>query len=145
MTLRDVSEDDYINWYELWEKYNLFYKRSISEEISKLTWARILDPNFPMFSIVAELDGEIIGFTNYLFHPHTALLSDTCYLQDLFTVEPHRGKRVGRSLIEEVSRRAKERGSVQMYWMTHESNKEARILYDKIAKHSGFIVYSRKT
>lgn len=35
-------------------------------------------------------------------------------------------------------------GSLQVYWMTHESNQNARILYDKIAKYSGFIVYSKR-
>jgi hypothetical protein len=33
--------------------------------------------------------------------------------------------------------------SVGVYWQTHESNAAGRRLYDKVARHLGFIVYSR--
>jgi len=28
-----------------------------------------------------------------------------------------------------------------VYWLTHESNHKARLLYDKVAKKTGFIQY----
>lgn len=31
----------------------------------------------------------------------------------------------------------------RVYWLTHETNATARILYDKVAEHSGFIVYRK--
>lgn len=73
------------------------------------------------------------------------MISDVCYLQDLYTKEKFRGRGIGKSLIQSVSDRAKENGSIQVYWMTHESNETARALYDKVAKHSGFIVYSKRS
>jgi hypothetical protein len=29
-----------------------------------------------------------------------------------------------------------------VYWQTHETNAAGRLLYDKVAKHFGFIVYA---
>jgi hypothetical protein len=29
-----------------------------------------------------------------------------------------------------------------VYWQTQHSNQTARVLYDKVAKHHGFIVYA---
>jgi len=67
-----------------------------------------------------------------------------CYLQDLFTAEAARGKGVGRKLIEAVYQRAKAAGASRVYWMTHESNAQAMILYDKVAVKSGFLQYRKE-
>ncbi len=143
MKIRAVKSQDFETWLPLWEGYNSFYKRSISQDVTQKTWKRFLDPDEPVYALVAEIDGEVAAFTAYLFHRHTAMVSDVCYLQDLFTKEKFRGRGIGKSLIQAVSDRAKENGLIQVYWMTHESNETARALYDKVAKHSGFIVYSK--
>ena len=60
-----------------------------------------------------------------------------------FTAEAARGQGVGRALIEAVCERAREAGASRVYWHTHETNRTARELYDKLADRSGFIVYRR--
>lgn len=144
MTIRQVKPEDSSAWLALWEGYNSFYKRTVDLEVTEKTWVRFLDPDEPMYALVAEFDGKVVGFTAYLFHRHTAMINDVCYLQDLFTDEKYRGQGIGKSLISAVCERAKENGSIQVYWMTHEANEVARTLYDKLAKHSGFIVYSKR-
>lgn len=67
----------------------------------------------------------------------------SCYLQDLFTLEAHRGKGVARGLIEAVYAAAKQTGTTRVYWHTHETNRTAQKLYDKVAQRSGFIVYRK--
>ena len=37
---------------------------------------------------------------------------------------------------------AKNTGIQRVYWQTHETNAAGRLLYDKVAKHHGFIVYA---
>jgi GNAT superfamily N-acetyltransferase len=54
-----------------------------------------------------------------------------------------RGKRVGRALINAVYERAKDAGSPRVYWLTHETNRIARELYDKVAENSGFVMYRK--
>ena len=50
---------------------------------------------------------------------------------------------MGRALIEAVYEKARAVGSPRVYWQTHETNRTARELYDKVAELSGFIVYRK--
>ena len=81
---------------------------------------------------------QLLGLTHYLFHRSTTSIEPTCYLQDLFTNEAARGKGVGRALINGVYEQARLAGSPRVYWQTHETNRTAMQLYDKVAERSGF-------
>ena len=133
-------------WLPLWDGYNAFYDRqgptAIDPAISSATWNRFFDPNEPVHAIVAEVNGVVRGFSHYLYHRSTTRIEQTCYLQDLFTEQTFRGKGVGRALIESVCLAAKSAGTKRIYWQTHHTNAQGRVLYDKLAKHHGFIVYS---
>ncbi len=71
-------------------------------------------------------------------------IEPVCYLSDLFTREAARGRGAGRALIEAVYDSARAAMSSRVYWQTHESNTAGRQLYDKLAKHHGFIVYAQE-
>lgn len=136
--IRPVTAADFTAWKPLWDGYNEFYGRigptALAPEITAQTWSRFLDPAQPMQALVAELDGKLIGLTHYLYHLSTSQLGPSCYLQDLFTIEPARGTGVGRKLIEAVYERAHAAGAARVYWQTHETNSTAMQLYDKIAE-----------
>lgn len=148
ISIRPIREQDQAQWRLLWDGYNAFYGRAgetaLPEQITATTWARFLDPDEPVYAAVAEMDGQIVGLAHYLFHRSTTRLKDVCYLQDLFTEPSLRGKGVGRQLIQWVSAAARAAGSERLYWQTHDSNQAGRLLYDKVASHSGFIVYSQQ-
>ncbi len=141
--IRAVQAADFDAWRPLWHSYNSFYGRpDFSAAITRVTWARFLDPAEPVHALVAEGEGgRLLGLAHYLFHRSTTLIGPTCYLQDLFTDEAARGRGVGRALIEAVRERARAGGAERYYWQTHETNALARALYDKLAENSGFIVY----
>ena len=141
--IRPIVDADFEQWLPLWTGYNTFYKRTLPEEITRRTWARFLDPNEPMHALVAEQDGALLGLVHYLFHRATAMVEDTCYLADLFTNQQARGLGVGRALIEAVYEKAKAAGASRVYWHTHETNRTARKLYDKVADDTGFVVYRK--
>ena len=61
----------------------------------------------------------------------------------MFTGEAARGKGVGRALINGVYEQARLAGSPQVYWRTHETNLTAMQLYNKVAEHSGSVVYRK--
>ena len=143
--VRPIQQGDFARWLPLWEGYNAFYGRkgetALDPAITKATWSRFFDPNEPVFALVA-IDGDrLLGITHYLYHRSTTRLELTCYLQDLFTLESERGRGIGRSLIEAVYEVSKEAGVKRVYWQTHETNAAGRLLYDKVAKHVGFIIY----
>ena len=143
--IRDVTAADHERWLPLWEGYNAFYKRSgptaLPPEVTANTWVRFLDPWEPMHALVAVDGAQLVGIAHYIFHRSTNMLGMTCYLQDLFTAPTARGRGVGRRLIHAVYERAGAAGSSRVYWHTHETNDLARLLYDTVARRSGFIVY----
>jgi GNAT superfamily N-acetyltransferase len=111
---------------------------------SQTTWQRFFDPGEPMFALVAEVQGEVVGLAHALFHRSMTRIEPVCYLSDLYTLESKRGRGIGRLLIEAVYDQAKAAGASRVYWQTHESNAAGRLLYDKLAKHLGFIVYTKE-
>jgi GNAT superfamily N-acetyltransferase len=108
-----------------------------------MTWARFFDAYEPVHGLVAESNGQLLGLTHYLFHRSTTPIEPVCYLQDLFTDEAARGKGVGRALISGVYEQARRAGSPRVYWQTHGTNHTAQQLYNKVAEHSGFVVYRK--
>ena len=48
-----------------------------------------------------------------------------------------------RSVINGVYEQAKLAGSPRVYWQTHQTNSTAMQLYNKVAEHSGFVVYRK--
>lgn len=139
--IRAIAKEDFDQWLSLWGSYNKFYSREVASEVTRESFRRFQDGKEPIHALVAEENGKIVGMVHYLFHRHSASLTDVCYLQDLFTLESERGKGIARALVEEVSRQAKKAGSDRVYWMTHENNLTARRLYDKIARNTGFLIY----
>ncbi len=63
------------------------------------------------------------------------------YLQDLFVDPAMRGQGLGRALIEHVYAEAAARGCSRVWWLTHETNTDAMVLYDRVADKSGFVQY----
>lgn len=144
--VRPLEQTDFAAWQPLWEGYNAFYGRhgesALPAEITTLTWQRFFDPNEPVFALVAEANGALLGLTHYLFHRSATRIEPTCYLQDLYTAPAERGRGVGRALIEGVYQAAKAAGVKRVYWQTQHGNAAGRLLYDKVARHAGFIVYA---
>jgi GNAT superfamily N-acetyltransferase len=147
LVVRPIAETDYDAWRPLWDGYNAFYGRSgptaLPEVITRTTWTRFFDPEEPVFALVAEADGALVGLVHYLFHRSTTSIGPVCYLQDLFTDANLRGRGIGRALIEAVYAEAREAGASRVYWLTHETNGTAMKLYDQVAEKSGFLVYRK--
>lgn len=146
ITVRPISHEDAAPWRPLWNGYNAFYGRegatALPERVTAETWSRFLNPIEPVFALVAERQGAVVGLAHYLFHRSTTRIEPVCYLQDLFTSPECRGHGVGRALILGVYAQARAAGAHRVYWQTHVTNQAGRTLYDKVAQHLGFLVYS---
>jgi GNAT superfamily N-acetyltransferase len=145
--IRPVKPDDYDAWKPLWDEYNAFYERTgptaLSDEVNDALWRRFFDASEPVHCVVAERDHKVVGICHYLYHRSTSRLEPVCYLQDLFTAPEERGHGIGRALISAVYDIARAHGCKRVYWQTHTTNTPGRTLYDKVAKHFGFIVYAK--
>lgn len=144
MNLRTLHQDNYENWFLMWKAYQSFYQVEIDQQITMNTFARLLNPQEDMYCFVIEDDSDqLIGFVHFIFHRSTWTIGDYCYLQDLFVDPNVRTSGLGRKLIEAVYENAAARNCSRVYWLTHESNDQARMLYDKVAINAGFIQYRK--
>jgi GNAT superfamily N-acetyltransferase len=143
MLIRPFRPEDRPQWDILWRGYVEFYKSTVPDAVTELTWRRLLDPEAPILGFCADENGKLLGLVHYLFHPVTWAAGPRCYLEDLFTAPEARGRGVGRALIEAVYAAADARGADQVYWLTQDSNATARRLYDQVATATPFIKYRR--
>jgi len=142
--IRPLEPRDQADWRRLWTSYLEFYNTTVPEEVYASTFARLLGDDARDFNgFIAEVDGQPVGLTHYLFHRHCWKIENTCYLQDLFVAPEARGTGLGRALIEAVYARADAEGAPGVYWLTQDFNHEARLLYDRVAKVTPFIRYNR--
>lgn len=144
LDIRPLAASDEADWRRLWAAYIAFYESEVSEEVYQTTFARLIDPARPQQNgLIALLDGVPVGLVHYIYHAHNWQIEDTCYLQDLYADPAVRGKGIGRALIEAVYKAADANGTPNVYWMTQEFNANARQLYDRVARLTPFIKYSR--
>jgi GNAT superfamily N-acetyltransferase len=134
-----LGDGDRADWEALARGYKAFYETEIPQERYDETW-RLLIADERIHGLGARLDGRLAGIAHYLFHAQT-WSPDCCYLQDLFTAEEARGKGVATALIDAIAQEARRRGALKYYWLTKEDNREARALYDRIARFKGFLRY----
>jgi GNAT superfamily N-acetyltransferase len=143
VVIRPIGADERAAWEPLWKGYQAFYKTVISDATTAVTWARLHDPGEPMEALGAYVEDKLCGIVHYLFHRSCWTIGNYCYLQDLFVADSARNRGLGRALIEAVEAKARAAGASRVYWLTHETNTDARALYDKLAERPGFIQYRK--
>jgi len=141
--IRPLRAADRAQWEALWSGYLRFYRQRVSPEITSQTFQRLVSADQQPHGLVAQRDGELIGFVHYLYHPSSWSKTDVCYLEDLFVDPKARGSGIGRALIHAVYDVADRAGAASVYWMTQEFNAEGRALYDTLARRTSFIRYER--
>lgn len=141
IVIRDADPRDEASWRRLWSGYIDFYQADVPEEVTALTWSRVLDPDARMFARIAQRGGEIGGFSISTLHPSTWTAGLNCYLEDLFVDHTMRGHGLGRALIDDLLDLAKQRGWDRLYWHTDAGNETARALYDSYTEADNFVRY----
>lgn len=137
--VRPLHNEDRSRWEVLARGYKEFYATPTTDAEYATAWNRLLTQD-GVHGLGAFAEGQLVGIAHYLFHT-SVWASTNCYLQDLFTSPSARGSGVARSLIEAVAVQARTHGASRYYWLTQEHNAVARVLYNKVAKHAGFIRY----
>ena len=143
VTIRPATAADYEAWLPLWRGYQAFYKTDIPQATTAVTWQRLLDPAEPMHVALAVAGGAVVGLVHYIEHRSCWTAGNYMYLQDLFVDPAVRGRGLGRALIEHVYTASAARGCARVWWLTHETNTDAMVLYDRIADKSGFVQYRK--
>jgi GNAT superfamily N-acetyltransferase len=139
--IRAALPADETAWRALWRGYCDFYDAKLPPEVTDRTWKRILDPDSEVMCIVAEVEGQVVGFANCVVHENTWETQAVCCLEDLFVLPAERGRGVGGAILEWLRNAMRAEGWARLYWMTRADNARARALYDRFATADGFVRY----
>jgi GNAT superfamily N-acetyltransferase len=83
-------------------------------------------------NLLAEDDGEPVGFALFFHNFSTFLGLPGVYLEDLFVIPEQRGRGIGRALLKELARLAVERGCGRLEWSVLDWNSDAIGFYERL-------------
>ena len=83
-------------------------------------------------TLIAQDDGEAVGFALFFHNFSTFLAQPGIYLEDLFVVPEQRGRGVGRALLERLAQVAVDRGCGRLEWAVLDWNKDAIKFYERL-------------
>ena len=140
-TIRPLLPADEHRWRVLFRQYREFYELPESEAVVSRAWGWFMDPRHECKALVAESEGEILGFAHHrrFSSPYTGTTG--LFLDDLFTDPAARGRGVGRALIGRLTEMATAEGRSVVQWVTAEDNHQAQALYDTLATRTRWVTY----
>jgi GNAT superfamily N-acetyltransferase len=94
--------------------------------------ANLFGPRPAAEAILAEVDGEAVGFALYFTTFSTFRGRPGLYLEDLFVRPAHRGRGIGKGLLAVVAQRAVERGCGRLEWAVLDWNEPAIGFYKSV-------------
>ena len=87
-------------------------------------------------SLLAELDGQLVGYAIYFFTYSTFRARPTLYLEDVFVLPEWRGKGAGVALFRACAREAVAGGCARMEWQVLSWNEPSIEFYRRLgARH----------
>jgi GNAT superfamily N-acetyltransferase len=91
----------------------------------------------PRFStLLAEVDGQIVGYAIYFFTYSTFRARPTLYLEDVFVLPERRGQGAGVALFRACARQAVAQGCARMEWQVLSWNTPSIDFYQRLgARH----------
>ncbi len=94
-------------------------------------------------TLIAEDEGEPVGFALFFHNFSTFLAQPGIYLEDLFVIPEHRGGGVGRALLERLAQVAVDRGCGRLEWAVLDWNQDAIRFYERLGAkpNSDWTVY----
>jgi GNAT superfamily N-acetyltransferase len=83
-------------------------------------------------TLLAEDGSAPVGFALFFHNFSTFLALPGIYLEDLFVVPEHRGRGIGRSLLQRLAQIAVERGCGRLEWSVLDWNRDAIGFYERL-------------
>lgn len=143
LKIRPPENRDFPDWLPLWDGNNLGIR---DEKVTSETWARLIDPDFPIHGLVAEKNSALVGLLHYVVHPTTGNIKPVCYMQDVYVTPDHRREGIACKLIQHLADQAKSHKQwVRVYWLAESNNIAAQTLYQTFGVKMDFTLHMLKT
>jgi GNAT superfamily N-acetyltransferase len=82
--------------------------------------------------LIAELNGEAVGYLNYFLGVFMDDATPTLHVADFFVTEKYRRRGAGKALMLEARRIAMDLGASRLFWMVWRKNEDAIRFYEKL-------------
>lgn len=106
------------------------------EDMCAMALAVIEAPDDVAFLLVAEEEGELVGFALCQWKRSILWGGPLVVLDDLFVAESARERGHGTALLEAAAEFARGRGAAALNWLTAPDNHRAQRVYNKSGAHS---------
>lgn len=83
-------------------------------------------------AVVAEVQGQVVGFALFFTNFSTFLAQPGLYLEDLYVQPAHRGTGLGRALLRHLGALAVQRGCGRFEWSVLDWNRHAIDFYERM-------------
>lgn len=142
--IRNPHDNEYEDWYKIYQEYLEFYQTSLTNDELKNVWSWIFEPNQKLLCYLAEIDKKIVGLAHFRVFIRPIKACSSIFMDDLFVLPAFRGHKIGYQLIEAVKLYAKENHLPLVRWVTNPDNKQAINLYDSVAHKTAWVTYDAK-
>ncbi len=83
-------------------------------------------------AILAQVDGQAVGFALFLHNYSTFLTKPGVYLEDIFVLPQYRGQGIGKALLSYIAKLAVERECGRLEWSVLDWNSPAIAFYQRM-------------
>lgn len=140
-----VSENNLDEVLPLIRLYQEFYKISdIDDDRNKIFFSQFNENgNEGCLFLYRNNEGQAVAFATVYFTYVSSIPAKVGVMNDLFTIQSHRGKGIGRELLNHCLQFAISKGAERLQWLTAEDNEQAQKLYDSLdTKKSSWFIYT---
>lgn len=134
-TVTPITEADLPAFIALAEEMDRFYGVTEFEpaEVRAAQVKAMIFRDPPAAHVLLASDGEgVIGLASYSFLWPAVGLTQSLFLKELYVAQKHRGRGVGRQLMQHLFDLATETGCSRVEWMTEQTNTEAQAFYAQL-------------
>ncbi len=131
-TIRSAGPDDAGHIAHFIRELARFEKLEHQLDVDEQRLRDQLSADHPVFgSLIAEVEGQPVGFALYFTNYSTFLTRPCLYLEDLFVLPEHRSGGVGLTLLRSLAALAIERGCSRLDWCVLDWNVKAIQFYER--------------
>lgn len=140
-----VSDKNLVEVLPLVRQYQEFYEiADISDDRNRIFLAQFSESgNTGCQFLYRNDDGTAVGFATVYFTFVSSIPARVGVMNDLFVLPEHRGKGIGKRLINRCLQFVLSKGAARLQWLTAENNEQAQRLYDSLdTRKSTWKVYT---